>query len=163
MKSLYIIRHAKSSWDFTELSDEERPLIEKGMKRAKKIGNYLKDNNVKADIIISSHANRAFQTAQIIAKKIDYPQEKIKIDKKIYGTGIDNLFNTIFGISNDFKCAFLFGHNPTFTNIANYFLDERIDNLPTAGLVCVEFDTDNWNEIVNAIKLNNYVIFPKEL
>jgi len=163
MKTLYIIRHAKSSWEFTNLSDEERPLIEKGIKRSKKIAKYLKGKNVKADIIISSHANRALNTAQIIAKKIDYPLEKIIIDKKIYGSGIDNLFNIIYGISNDYNSAILFGHNPTFTNIANYFLDEKIDNLPTAGLVCIEFDTDQWNKINTAPKLNNYIIRPKEL
>ncbi len=163
MKTLYLIRHAKSSWDFTELTDEKRPLMEKGIKRAKKVGSYLKENNIKADIIISSHANRAFHTAQIIAKRINYPEEKIIIDKKIYESGIDSLFNTIHGISNNCKSAILFGHNPTFTNIANYFLDEKIDNLPTSGLVCIEFETDNWNKIVNAPKLKNYIIRPKEL
>ncbi|NVN94951.1 MAG: histidine phosphatase family protein [Bacteroidetes bacterium] len=163
MKTLYLIRHAKSSWDFTQLTDEERPLIEKGIKRAKKIGKYLKEKNIKADLIISSHAIRAIHTAQIIAKKINYPEENIIIDKKIYASGIDNLFDTIFGIPNDFNCVILFGHNPTFTNIANYFLDIKIDNLPTSGLICVKFETDEWNEIIHAKKLENYVIFPKEL
>ena len=163
MKTLYLIRHAKSSWENSEHNDEERPLIEKGIKRAKKIGNYLKGKNVEADVIISSHANRALETAQIIAKKINYSKDKIIIDKKIYDSGIDNLFNIIYGTSNDYKCIILVGHNPTFTNIANYFLDEKIDNLPTAGLVCIEFETNQWNEIVNATKLKNYVIRPKEL
>ena len=163
MKSLYLIRHGKSSWDFPELSDEERPLIEKGIKRAKKIGKYLRNNNIKTDIIISSHANRAYETAQIIAKKIDYPQEKIIIDKKIYGSGIDNLFSIIFGIPNNYNCAILVGHNPTFTNFSNYFLEDKIDNLPTSGMVYVEFETDKWNEIVTSPKLKSYVIRPKEL
>ncbi|MFZ4739579.1 MAG: SixA phosphatase family protein [Bacteroidales bacterium] len=163
MKFLYFIRHGKSSWDFTQLTDEERPLIEKGIKRTKKIGNYLNKENIKADLIISSHANRAFNTAQIIAKKINYPQDKIIIDKKIYDLGIDNLFNTIFGISDEYNSVFIFGHNPTFTNIANYFLDEKIDNLPTSGLVCIEFETDKWNKIVTSPKLKNYMIRAKEL
>jgi phosphohistidine phosphatase len=163
MKTLYFIRHAKSSWDFPELSDEERPLIEIGIKRTKKIGNFLAENNVKADIIISSHAVRALQTAKIIAKKINYPESNIIIDNKIYGSGIDRLFTTIYGISNEYNTAILFGHNPTFTNIANYFLDEKINNLPTSGLVCVEFDTDEWNTIVNVSRLNSFVIRPKEL
>jgi phosphohistidine phosphatase len=123
----------------------------------------LKEKNINADVIISSHANRAFHTAQIIAKKINYPQEKIIIDKKIYDLGIDNLFNTIFGISDEYNTLILFGHNPTFTNIANYFLDEKIDNLPTSGLVCIEFETDKWNTIATSPKLKNYVIRPKEL
>jgi phosphohistidine phosphatase len=163
MKTLYFIRHAKSSWDYPELSDEERPLIEKGIKRTKKIGNYLIANNIQTDVIISSHACRALDTAKIIAKKINYPENNIIIDKKIYGSSIDRLFTIIFGISNDKNTAFLFGHNPTFTNIANYFLDEKIDNLPTSALFCVQFDTDEWNAIINAPKLKNYIIRPKEL
>ncbi len=163
MKTIYFIRHAKSSWDFTELSDEERPLIDKGIKRAKKLGKYLREQNISTDMIISSHANRAFQTAQIIAKKINYPLDKIIIDKKIYGIGIDNLFDIIYGISDEYKTIILFGHNPTFTNIANYFLNEKIENLPPSGMVCIEFETDQWNNIVNAPKLKNYVILPKEL
>ncbi|MCX6229965.1 MAG: histidine phosphatase family protein [Bacteroidetes bacterium] len=163
MKTLYFIRHAKSSWDYPELSDEERPLIEKGIKRTSKIAHYLAENNVIADIIISSHAERALQTAKIIAKKINYQDNKIIIDKNIYGTNIDRLFTTIFSISNEYHTAIIFGHNPTFTNIANYFLDEKIDNLPTSGLVCVEFDTDEWNTIVNVSRLKCFVIRPKEL
>jgi phosphohistidine phosphatase len=163
MKTIYFIRHAKSSWDFTELTDEERPLIEKGIKRAKKLGKYLREQNVNTDLIISSHATRAFETAQIIANKINYPPDKIIIDKKIYRIGIDNLFDTIFGISDEYSNIIIFGHNPTFTNIANYFLDEKIENLPPSGLVCIEFETDQWNKIINAPKLKNYVILPKEL
>jgi phosphohistidine phosphatase len=163
MKTLYFIRHAKSSWDYPELSDEERPLIEKGIKKTKKIGNYLSANHINADVIISSHACRALDTAKIIAKKLNYPEDKIIIEKKIYGSGIDRLFDIIFGISNEYDTAFLFGHNPTFTNIANYFLEEKIDNLPTSGLFCVQFDTNEWNAIINAPRLKNYIIRPKEL
>ena len=135
----------------------------KGENKTKLAAENLLSKKVKVDLIISSHAIRAIHTAQIIAKKINYPEENIIIDKKIYASGIDNLFDTIFGIPNDFNCVILFGHNPTFTNIANYFLDIKIDNLPTSGLICVKFETDEWNEIIHAKKLENYVIFPKEL
>lgn len=163
MKTLYFIRHAKSSWDFPQLSDDERPLTEKGIKRTKKMGDFLKNNNVKPEIIISSYANRAFHTAQIIAKKIDFPEKNIKVDRSIYSSSIDNIFSIIFGISDEYESVMLFGHNPTFTNLANYFLDDKIENLPTSGFACFQFETDNWNEIVNSKISNGYVVFPKSI
>jgi phosphohistidine phosphatase len=163
MKTLYFIRHAKSSWDFPQLSDEERPLTEKGIKKTKKIGDFMKSKNIFPEIFVTSHANRALHTAQIIAKKIDFPEKNIKIDRSIYSSGIDNIFSVIFGIPDNYNSAVLFGHNPAFTNLSNYFLDEKIDNLPTSGFICVEFESDSWNEIINIKPINSYAIFPKNL
>jgi len=163
MKALYIIRHAKSSWDYPQLSDEERPLNEKGIKRSNKLGNFLKSKDVLPDIMISSHANRAFHTAQLIAKKINFPEKNIIIDRSIYSSSVDNIFSIIFGISDNYNSVIMIGHNPTFTNFSNYFLDDKIDNLPTSGMVYFEFETDNWNEIITSTKLKNYLILPKEL
>ncbi len=163
MKTLYFIRHAKSSWDFPQLADDERPLTEKGIKRTKKLGNYLENNNILPELIISSYANRAFHTAQIIAKKIGFPEKNIKIERSIYSSSIDNIFSILFGINNSYKSVMLFGHNPTFTNLANYFIEDKIDNLPTSGYVSVDFETDNWNEIANCKIIKTTVIFPKEL
>lgn len=163
MKTLYFIRHAKSSWDFPQLADDERPLTEKGIKRTKKLGSYLGNNEILPELIISSYANRAFHTAQIIAKKIGFPEKDIKIDRSIYSSSIDNIFSIIFGISDNYNSIMLFGHNPTFTNLANYFIENKIENLPTSGFVSIEFETENWNEITNCKIKNTTVIFPKEL
>lgn len=163
MKTLYFIRHAKSSWDFPQLADDERPLTEKGIKRTKKLGSYLGNNEILPELIISSYANRAFHTAQIIAKKIGFPEKDIKIDRSIYSSSIDNIFSIIFGISDNYNSIMLFGHNPTFTNLANYFIENKIENLPTSGFVSIEFETENWNEIANCKIKNTTVIFPKEL
>jgi phosphohistidine phosphatase len=163
MKTLYFIRHAKSSWDYPQLSDDERPLTDSGIKRTKKLGIYLNEKEVLPELIISSHANRAFHTAQIIAKKINFPVKNIKVERSIYSSGIDNIFSVIYGISDDYNSVMLFGHNPTFTNLANYFLNDKIENLPTSGFVCVEFETEHWNEIVNSKIKDSYVVFPKKL
>jgi phosphohistidine phosphatase len=163
MKTLYLIRHAKSSWDFPQLVDDERPLTEKGIKRTKKLGDYLVNNEILPEIFISSHANRAFHTAQIIAKKIGFPEKNIIIERSIYSAGIDNIFSVIFGITDNYNSVMLFGHNPAFTNLANYFFENKIDNLPTSGYVCIEFDTENWNEITNSKIIKTTVIFPKEI
>ena len=94
----------------------------------------------------------------------DYFLKRQKID-----WNCDSIFSAYenytwkFNYTDEYNTIILFGHNPTFTNIANYFLDEKIDNLPTSGLVCIEFETDKWNTIASSPKLKNYVIRPKEL
>ncbi len=79
MKTLYIVRHAKSSWDHPGLGDDQRPLLEKGKKRTKYVVDYFLENNINPDLIISSHAVRAFETAKIIATSLDYPENKINL------------------------------------------------------------------------------------
>ena len=163
MKTIYLMRHAKSTWEFPELKDEERPLVEKGIKRTKKIIKFLNVKNVKPDVIISSHAVRAQETAKIMAKGLDSPLNEIVIDEKIYESNIENLFNVVYGIPDDKNTMIMIGHNPTITNFANYFLAEYVDYMPTSGVVCVEFETDKWNEIVVAKKQTRFIIYPKML
>lgn len=163
MKTLYIVRHAKSSWDHQGLADHERPILEKGKNRTKLVGDYLVENNLKIDLIISSHAVRARQTASIIADILDYPEDNIQISSAIYHGDIDSLFNQLFELPNDVTSVMLFGHNPTFTTFANYFLHKKIDWLPTSAIVCIEFDADKWENIMNAQKKAKFVITPRLL
>ncbi len=163
MKTLYIVRHAKSSWDHPGLEDYQRPLLEKGKKRTKYINDYLIQNNTQIDLIMSSHAVRARETANIIANALNYPVNEIVISKNIYHGNTDSLFNLFFDLDNKLSSLMIVGHNPTFTYFANYFLDDSIDNFPTSGIVCIEFDTDNWEEIPNAGKKTKFVISPKSV
>jgi phosphohistidine phosphatase len=163
MKTLYIVRHAKSSWDFPELPDVERPIIEKGIYKTKKIVNELNNRNIKVDLIISSHAKRALETAKIIATGIFYPVEKIEISKNIYQMDYDDIFDVIFSVSDEVHSLLIVGHNPTFSQFANYFLDEKIDLLPTSGVVSVNFETKKWTEIKKASHKINFILIPKTL
>lgn len=163
MKTLYIVRHAKSSWDHPGLADHERPILEKGIKRTQLVCDYLVENNYNADLIISSHAVRARQTASVIADGLNYPEENIQISSSIYHGDIDALFDQLFELPNDVKSVMIFGHNPTFTSFANYFLQRKIDWLPTSAIVCIEFETDKWEHIANARKKAKFVITPRLL
>ncbi len=96
MKYLYIVRHAKSSWDHPGQADDERPLIDKGIERTKLIAEYLLENDVKVDMFLSSHAVRAYETAKIIAEALGSPEEKIQVSEDIYNSNIDILFNHLF-------------------------------------------------------------------
>lgn len=163
MKTLYIVRHAKSSWDHSGLEDHQRPLMEKGKKRTKYVVDYLRDRNTEVDLILSSHAVRAYETAKIIADGIHYPISEIVVSEDIYFGHSDGLFTILYGLSDDVNSIMLFGHNPTFTMFANNFLENKIDNLPTSGVVCISFDMKSWSEIHNAKKEVQFVISPREL
>jgi len=162
MKTLFIVRHAKSSWEYN-VPDDERPLLQKGIKRTNKIAAYLLQKNIKPDLIISSHAVRALDTAKIIAEAIGYPEEKISISPQVYHGGTDQLYDELFNLSDDIQSVMLFGHNPTFTSFANHFLDRKIEWLPTSAVVSIIFKTDTWVKIPMCKRSTNFVITPREL
>lgn len=163
MKTLYIVRHAKSSWDHPGLEDHQRPLLEEGKKRTKYIVDYFQEKDIHVDLIMSSHAVRAHETAKIIGNGMQYPESDILISKNIYFGYPDSLFNIFFDLSDDVNSLMLVGHNPTFTTFANYFLDRKIDNLPTSGVVCITFDMKSWVDIHDSKRKVKFVISPKLL
>jgi phosphohistidine phosphatase len=163
MKTLYIVRHAKSSWEFTGLGDHERPLMEKGRQRTSLITEYLKKNNVSPDLLISSHATRAFDTAVLIAQAIGYPPESIRINKMFYHANEEDIFDEICEVPDTVQSLMIVGHNPTFTDFANQFLDSKIEWLPTSGVVSVSFNTERWEKIMETKSSLNFIIFPKKL
>lgn len=163
MKTIYIVRHAKSSWNTTEIPDEQRPLMEKGKKKTKKVIDYLHDNHIKVDYIISSHAVRAYETAKILAHGLKYPSENIKIDSSIYYADGDAILNQFYDLPDRFDSVMIVGHNPSLTDFVNLFLISPIDNLPTSGVVSFSFDTGAWEKIPTARRKTNFILFPKEL
>jgi phosphohistidine phosphatase len=163
MKTIYIVRHAKSSWDRADLADEERPLMEKGRKRTRKVIDYLVENNVKVDYIISSHAVRAHETAKLIATGIKFPVEQIVTDHQIYHADSDGILSLCYGFPEQFDSVMIVGHNPTLTDFANFFLDSPVDNIPTSGVISIIFNTDRWNRIPVVSRKTNFILFPKEL
>lgn len=163
MKTIYIVRHAKSSWNVSDMPDEKRPLLEKGKKRTKKVIDFFHEHEIKVDYIISSHAVRALETARIIAHGLKYPSEEIKIDQQIYYASGDSLINQFFDLPDRFDSIMIVGHNPTLTDFVNQFLNKPIENLPTSGVVSISFDTEKWEEIPLAKRKTNFILFPKEL
>lgn len=162
-KTVYIVRHAKSSWDNFALSDHDRPLLPVGIKKTKRISKYLKSKKVLPDLFISSSAVRAFETARLIAKGIGYETDDIVKRKELYHAGIDEIYDELFSIDNSVNSVMIFGHNPTFTFFVNNFVSPEIDNLPTSGVVGVEFKANSWESIANAKFKVNFVVFPRML
>lgn len=163
MKTLYVIRHAKSSWADMSLPDHDRPLLPAGMRKTQRIVGFLKSKKIKPDLMLSSTAVRALETAKLIAEGIGYSPDQIKTDSNMYHASSGTIFNELYGLSNDIESVMIFGHNPTFTYFVNKFIDPPIDNLPTSGFVGIEFDTNNWEEINEADYRVRFVVFPRML
>lgn len=160
MKTLYLIRHAKSSWEY-DLPDDQRPLNERGKSDANLIGNFLSGLDKTIDLIKSSPANRAITTARIIIRHLDIDEEKIQVDKDLYDFSGNQVLDVIKRTPNEVNSLLLFGHNHAFTSLANTLGDTYIDNLPTAGFVEIEFEEDYWDQI--SVGKNLLSVFPKML
>jgi len=149
MKTLYIVRHAKSSWDERGISDHDRKLNARGLRDTPKMGEVLANKRYHPDIIYSSSATRALTTAKIIAEKLDYPIESIVITRDIYDATTNDLVNLINGINDRYESAMLFGHNPGFTVLANLLADKYIDNMPTCAVAVIELNVESWKNVAS--------------
>lgn len=160
IKTLYIMRHAKASWDYPELPDYDRPLTESGMINSKKIATELQNRNVSVELIICSYAKRSHDTARIIATGINYPVEQIEVCNDIYEGDTDDFFKLIFQVNDDITSLMIVGHNPTVTQFVNLFVKTRIDILPTSGLFSLNFETENWLDITKSRVKTGFYLFP---
>jgi phosphohistidine phosphatase len=160
MKNLILIRHAKSSWD-TPLNDIDRPLNNRGIIDAQLVANNCQSSLPNTFLIQSSTAKRAKETALIFAATFLYPINNIVFKEELYTFDENKLEKLIKSTSNELENSILFGHNEAITNFVNKFGDIYIDNVPTSGMVWLQFDTDNWDEI-NRGKTKT-TIFPKNL
>jgi phosphohistidine phosphatase len=160
MKTLYLIRHAKS--DQTILGpDFDRPLNERGLKDAPKMAERLLKRKVHPDLIISSPANRALTTALTFAKTLDYKSKNVIKEERIYEASTSALLNVINNIDDKHNVVFMFGHNPGITNTINYLSNSQLDNLPTCGIVKIDFEFDSWKLISTGTGSAGYLDYPK--
>ncbi|WP_018476646.1 SixA phosphatase family protein [Pontibacter roseus] len=147
MKTLYILRHAKSSWEFEELSDHDRPLNKRGRSDAPLIGQELASNNVKPQLIISSPAVRAITTATLVSKELDYDADDIVVDERVYGASPQELLEVVQQAPADVESLMLVGHNESISDFANMLSPKHVSRLPTAGVVALSFNCDSWYDI----------------
>jgi phosphohistidine phosphatase len=145
MKTLTLVRHAKSSWKDTSLADRDRPLSKRGERDAPEMGRRIVAAGIRPSLIVSSPAVRAWTTARIIADAIGYPREFLQRDKTLYLASVNGILDVIVGQDPGFNSLMLVGHNPGFTDFANYLVPGLTNNLPTAGVVSVQLDSDGWS------------------
>ena len=148
MKVITFLRHSKSSWE-NNLEDIHRPLSKIGIEKIKKIAISSKDHFISSEIILTSSANRALYTSVLLSRILSINLNKIRICDELYTFNYNKVFDFIETIDNNYSKVVLVGHNPAFTDISNYFSENKILNLPTARWFSLKFESDNWSDIIN--------------
>lgn len=149
MKSLYIVRHAKSSWEYDGIKDIDRPLKKRGIDDAYLISKVLERQITKPSVFISSCANRALHTAMIFSYTFNFPLANIKISKSLYSFSDGYLIKTVKALDDSFDSAIIFSHDHGISDFVNKFGDKPVNHVPTCGVVGIEFKTNHWKNIKN--------------
>lgn len=145
MKTLTILRHAKSSWKNARLHDRDRPLSSRGKRDAPIMGQRIVDAGIRPSLIVSSPAVRAWATAKIVAREMNYPREFLQRDDRLYHAGVSAIAEVIGEQDPAFNSIMIVGHNPGLTDFANFLVPDLTSNIPTCGVVSVTIDADDWN------------------
>lgn len=146
MKTVYLIRHAKSSWTDPYLTDHDRPLNARGKRDAPIMATVLQRKGVKPDIFVSSTAKRARKTASKFVKAYGVNKHEIVTTKALYHASIEAIVKVIKKLPETATTAVLFGHNPGFTDFVNAANGSYIDNVPTCGIVGLECAIESWED-----------------
>ena len=144
MKTLTIVRHAKSSWSEPRLSDRERPLNRRGERDAPVMGKRIADAGIRPSLIVSSPATRAWTTARVIAEQLSYPTEFLQRENQLYLASLNDLLDIVVAQDDGFNSLIIVGHNPGLTDFVNFLSPGLTNNLPTTGVVAVNIDQDHW-------------------
>jgi len=161
MKTLFLLRHAKSSWNNPGLTDFERPLNERGLNAAPTIGRYMKSENIKPDVVISSPATRARETAELVTESAELDVE-LRFDSRIYDATWFDLLRVIAGIEDEKQSALLIGHNPGFEETVYRLTDERV-TMPTATLAKMNLEINSWSDAQEFCGKFEWIVKPKDL
>lgn len=147
MKTLYIVRHAKSSWEYEGIKDIDRPLNKRGINNAYLISSVLNKKVPCPDVFVSSCANRALHTAMIFSYTFNYPLTNLKISKSLYSFSDGYLIKTVKALDDGFDSAIIFSHDHGISDFVNKFGSEELDHVPTCGVVGIKFNTNHWKDI----------------
>ncbi len=164
MKTLYLLRHAKSSWDHPGLADKQRPLAKRGLDNAPEMGARFAARGERLDCVISSPAKRALSTANLFCEACGFPTDRIETDEDLYFLGAGSIEAVILNQESACDALMLVFHNPDITYFTNS-IDElvRIDNVPTAGLVRFGCDIESWSDWSRDSATFDYFDYPKNL
>ena len=143
-KTLFLVRHAKSSWKEVGLADRERPLSGRGKRDAPRMGARLARRDARPELLVTSPAVRAVQTAEAMALALGRGPADVLVDEGIYDAGPEELMEVIRRFDDQVRHAMLVGHNPALTELANRLAACDIENVPTCGVVILSLATDTW-------------------
>jgi phosphohistidine phosphatase len=147
MKKLFLVRHAKSDKDNPILPDYDRPLNERGYKDARAFSTKIKKSIGVPELIISSPAIRGISTALLFMEVFEMDPQKMILDKSLYESSVPDYLKVIRNMDNSYSSIMLFGHNPTITTLANSLAKPFTDNVPTCGIIGIEFEIKDWKDV----------------
>lgn len=156
MRTLYLVRHAKSEWANEDIIDIERPLNPRGYRDANAMGKRMKEKNMVPDLLISSPAIRALSTALIFARNMGIDPSNIRIVPSLYETGVSDYKKVISEIGGSYKSAMLFAHNPTISSCANAFVPSFCESMVTCSIAAVASDCNDWKDLDKNARLLFY-------
>lgn len=164
MRRLTLVRHAKSDWKNAKLKDFDRPLNRRGLKEAPTMAQRLVEQKVHPDLMITSPAKRALETARIFAKALDYPLGRLKPDDRLYLAPPADILDVVRGVGARVQHLMIFGHNPGLSEFAQGLTnDEQLGDLPTCAVYSVEFDIRTWAEARFGAAHNPSLSHPRNL
>lgn len=161
MKTLLIIRHAKSNWDNANISDQDRPLNDRGRRDAPQMAQRLIKANIKIDLFVSSPARRARTTAELFMRGYGRSENELLIVPSLYHAPVPAFKEIITGLEDRFDSAALFSHNPGITAFANTLTSVRLDNMPTCSIFAVTSLAATWSEFPTAGTTFWFFDYPK--
>jgi phosphohistidine phosphatase len=162
MKTLLIMRHAKSSWKDKDLKDRKRPLSKRGKRNAPQMGELIKEKELVPQIILASDAVRAHQTVELLTGTSGF-SGKVQYDDDLYMAEADEYLDSLRKVSDDFERVMIVGHNPGLESLLP-LLTGRVESLPTAAVAHLTLPIDHWKEISKKTKAELVEIWkPKEL
>lgn len=161
MRSLYLLRHAKSSWKDESLADFERPLAMRGRKACGLIARFIKENDIKFDLMLSSTAVRARDTIDLISRNAAL-QGELRFDERIYEASVTRLLEIAEQIDSDRKAVLLVGHNPGFEELL-HALTRTTERFPTAALAKIKLKVSKWSDNYEGRAKLEWIVTPKQL
>ncbi len=161
MKTLYLVRHAKSSWDSPNLTDFERPLNDRGRKAAPLMAKYIFDKGILPQRFVSSEAVRAISTARLFADKMQYAQKDIDQDSRIYNSTSPELLKVIQSLDDNYNSIALFGHDTSITVTTEELSNQRFLHFPTCGVAGIQLNVNSWADVKEGCGQLLFFYFPK--
>ena len=161
MKTLLLVRHAKSSWDDITQKDFDRPLNDRGKKDAPEMAKRIAEKEIELDLIVSSPAKRAKKTASLFAEELGLGKEDITLVEGLYEPSVESFQTTVSNLPDKAAAVAIFSHNPAITEFVNTLSGVRIDDMPTCGVYAVRIDTSTWSNFRNAETKFLFFDYPK--
>jgi phosphohistidine phosphatase len=161
MKTLLIIRHAKSSWDNASISDIDRPLNDRGRHDAPVMARRLIKAGARIDLFVSSPAKRARQTAESFIREFGKKEKEIRFVPELYHAAVQTFKEVVAGLKNDYDSAAIFSHNPGITAFVNTLTSVRLDNMPTCAVFAVTSPAEDWGQFQSAGPVFWFFDYPK--